>query len=86
MIESCLVHVLLRCSNGTQDSAGAFWAYNYCPTSYSWIVLLGLILYLAAFAPGESLLSSLELKVAVDDQSLMSGCVLEQVWVPCRGR
>uniref|UniRef100_A0A671Q5S2 Proton myo-inositol cotransporter-like n=1 Tax=Sinocyclocheilus anshuiensis TaxID=1608454 RepID=A0A671Q5S2_9TELE len=41
-----------RCSNGTQESAGVFWAYNYCPTSYSWIVLLGLILYLAAFAPG----------------------------------
>lgn len=29
-----------------------FWAYNYCPTSYSWLVLLGLVLYLAAFAPG----------------------------------
>ncbi|XP_051546324.1 solute carrier family 2 member 13b isoform X2 [Myxocyprinus asiaticus] len=41
-----------RCSNGTQESTGAFWAYNYCPTSYSWIVLLGLILYLAFFAPG----------------------------------
>ncbi|XP_039512627.1 solute carrier family 2 member 13b isoform X2 [Pimephales promelas] len=41
-----------RCSNGTQESAGLFWAYNYCPTSYSWIVLLGLVLYLAFFAPG----------------------------------
>ncbi|XP_065147264.1 solute carrier family 2 member 13b isoform X1 [Paramisgurnus dabryanus] len=41
-----------RCSNGTQESTGAFWAYNYCPTSYSWVVLLGLILYLAFFAPG----------------------------------
>ncbi|XP_026095303.1 proton myo-inositol cotransporter-like [Carassius auratus] len=41
-----------RCSNGTQESLGVFWAYNYCPTSYSWIVLLGLILYLAFFAPG----------------------------------
>ncbi|XP_067292269.1 solute carrier family 2 member 13b isoform X2 [Pseudorasbora parva] len=41
-----------RCSNGTLQSAGIFWAYNYCPTSYSWIVLLGLILYLAFFAPG----------------------------------
>lgn len=29
-----------------------YWAYNYCPTSYSWLVLLGLVLYLAAFAPG----------------------------------
>uniref|UniRef100_A0A8C1Z9V4 Proton myo-inositol cotransporter n=1 Tax=Cyprinus carpio TaxID=7962 RepID=A0A8C1Z9V4_CYPCA len=41
-----------RCSNGTQESLGVFWAYNYCPTSYSWIVLLGLVLYLAFFAPG----------------------------------
>ncbi|XP_043084046.1 solute carrier family 2 member 13b isoform X2 [Puntigrus tetrazona] len=41
-----------RCTNGTQESAGVFWAYNYCPTSYSWIVLLGLVLYLAFFAPG----------------------------------
>ncbi|KAK1789889.1 hypothetical protein P4O66_015775, partial [Electrophorus voltai] len=41
-----------RCSNTTQESTDAFWAYNYCPTTYSWIVLLGLILYLAFFAPG----------------------------------
>uniref|UniRef100_A0A8C7LFD5 Solute carrier family 2 member 13b n=1 Tax=Oncorhynchus kisutch TaxID=8019 RepID=A0A8C7LFD5_ONCKI len=41
-----------RCSNLSQVSDGSLWAYNYCPTSYSWIVLLGLILYLAFFAPG----------------------------------
>ncbi|KAM4618491.1 proton myo-inositol cotransporter-like isoform 1-T2 [Polymixia lowei] len=41
-----------RCSNQTEESHGALWAYNYCPTSYSWLVLLGLILYLAFFAPG----------------------------------
>ncbi|KAG7455753.1 hypothetical protein MATL_G00244440 [Megalops atlanticus] len=41
-----------RCSNSTQMREGTYWAYNYCPTSYSWIVLLGLILYLAFFAPG----------------------------------
>ncbi|XP_024864866.1 solute carrier family 2 member 13b isoform X2 [Kryptolebias marmoratus] len=41
-----------RCSNSTEESDGLIWAYNYCPTSYSWIVLLGLILYLASFAPG----------------------------------
>ncbi|XP_028304642.1 proton myo-inositol cotransporter-like isoform X1 [Gouania willdenowi] len=39
-----------RCSNQTDLSP--FWAYNYCPTSYSWIILMGLILYLAFFAPG----------------------------------
>lgn len=32
-----------------------YWAYNYCPTSFSWLVLLGLVFYLAAFAPGERL-------------------------------
>ncbi|XP_076863681.1 solute carrier family 2 member 13b isoform X2 [Brachyhypopomus gauderio] len=41
-----------RCSNATQENPDVFWAYNYCPTPYSWVVLLGLILYLAFFAPG----------------------------------
>nr|XP_046249291.1 proton myo-inositol cotransporter-like isoform X2 [Scatophagus argus] len=41
-----------RCSNQTETTDRPLWAYNYCPTSYSWIVLLGLILYLAFFAPG----------------------------------
>ncbi|KAK2842679.1 hypothetical protein Q5P01_012879 [Channa striata] len=41
-----------RCSNQTEAAGSPLWAYNYCPTSYSWIVLLGLILYLAFFAPG----------------------------------
>lgn len=40
------------CSNLTEAANSSLWAYNYCPTSYSWIVLLGLILYLAFFAPG----------------------------------
>ncbi|XP_053282242.1 proton myo-inositol cotransporter isoform X1 [Pleuronectes platessa] len=40
------------CSNQTGANDSSLWAYNYCPTSYSWIVLLGLILYLAFFAPG----------------------------------
>ncbi|XP_069019220.1 solute carrier family 2 member 13b [Embiotoca jacksoni] len=41
-----------RCWNQTEAAGGPMWAYNYCPTSYSWIVLMGLILYLAFFAPG----------------------------------
>uniref|UniRef100_A0A8C6V2L6 Solute carrier family 2 member 13 n=1 Tax=Neogobius melanostomus TaxID=47308 RepID=A0A8C6V2L6_9GOBI len=41
-----------RCSNASQMKEHTYWAYNYCPTSYSWLVLLGLVLYLAAFAPG----------------------------------
>lgn len=40
-----------RCMNQTEDS-GLIWAYNFCPSSYSWTVLMGLILYLAFFAPG----------------------------------
>lgn len=42
-----------RCSNSSQMREQTYWAYNYCPTSYSWLVLLGLMLYLAAFAPGK---------------------------------
>ncbi|XP_071389223.1 proton myo-inositol cotransporter-like isoform X2 [Centroberyx affinis] len=41
-----------RCSNQTEATDSPLWAYDYCPTSYSWVVLLGLILYLAFFAPG----------------------------------
>ncbi|KAI3371012.1 hypothetical protein L3Q82_023662, partial [Scortum barcoo] len=41
-----------RCSNQTEAADSPIWAYNYCPTSYSWIVLMGLISYLAFFAPG----------------------------------
>ncbi|XP_034735386.1 proton myo-inositol cotransporter-like isoform X2 [Etheostoma cragini] len=41
-----------RCSNQTEATDSPIWAYNYCPTSYSLVVLTGLILYLAFFAPG----------------------------------
>ncbi|KAG7260612.1 hypothetical protein CRUP_008634 [Coryphaenoides rupestris] len=40
------------CSSQAAGGDGSFWAYNYCPTPYSWVVLLGLLLYLASFAPG----------------------------------
>ncbi|XP_072003224.1 proton myo-inositol cotransporter isoform X1 [Engystomops pustulosus] len=41
-----------RCTNETKSKSGTNWAYNYCPTSYSWTALLGLVLYLVFFAPG----------------------------------
>ncbi|XP_041059464.1 proton myo-inositol cotransporter isoform X2 [Carcharodon carcharias] len=42
-----------RCSNVSEfKKEGLFWAYNFCPTVYSWTALLGLILYLVFFAPG----------------------------------
>ncbi|NWT17330.1 MYCT protein, partial [Vireo altiloquus] len=42
-----------RCSNETVfKKEDLFWAYNFCPTPYSWTALLGLILYLVFFAPG----------------------------------
>ncbi|XP_019591877.2 proton myo-inositol cotransporter [Rhinolophus sinicus] len=42
-----------RCDNETKFKAEeVFWAYNFCPTPYSWTALLGLILYLVFFAPG----------------------------------
>ncbi|KAK7101483.1 proton myo-inositol cotransporter-like [Littorina saxatilis] len=28
------------------------WAYDYCPTAYSWMPMVGLVLYLIFFAPG----------------------------------
>uniref|UniRef100_A0A5F9CZD9 Solute carrier family 2 member 13 n=1 Tax=Oryctolagus cuniculus TaxID=9986 RepID=A0A5F9CZD9_RABIT len=42
-----------RCENETRfKTEEVFWAYNFCPTPYSWTALLGLILYLVFFAPG----------------------------------
>ncbi|XP_045152328.1 proton myo-inositol cotransporter [Echinops telfairi] len=42
-----------RCANETKfKTEEVFWAYNFCPTPYSWTALLGLILYLVFFAPG----------------------------------
>lgn len=28
------------------------WAYDYCPTRYAWLTILGLVFYIAMFAPG----------------------------------
>ncbi|XP_059843530.1 proton myo-inositol cotransporter-like isoform X5 [Hypanus sabinus] len=42
-----------RCSNESEfKKEGVSWAFNFCPTKYSWTALLGLILYLVFFAPG----------------------------------
>uniref|UniRef100_A0A8C4NEC6 Solute carrier family 2 member 13b n=1 Tax=Eptatretus burgeri TaxID=7764 RepID=A0A8C4NEC6_EPTBU len=40
-----------RCSNGTENNF-YYWAYNYCPTPYAWLAVLGMVMYLLAFAPG----------------------------------
>nr|XP_057932662.1 proton myo-inositol cotransporter-like isoform X3 [Doryrhamphus excisus] len=41
-----------QCANQTEGPESPLWAYNFCPTSYSWVVLMGLLLYLTSFAPG----------------------------------
>lgn len=40
-----------RC-NSTELPSDLVWADNFCPSSYSWMGLLGLVIYLMAFAPG----------------------------------
>ena len=40
-----------RCE-GDNLPDGLEWAYGYCPTNVAWIVTLGLVTYLAFFAPG----------------------------------
>ena len=43
------------CSNSIIESeTHSQWAYGYCPSSYSWMAILGMILYLACFSPGKS--------------------------------
>lgn len=42
-----------RCSSPTNTNiTHSEFLYNFCPTSYSWIAILGLALYLMFFAPG----------------------------------
>lgn len=40
-----------RC-NGSTLQNGLTWAYDYCPTPYFWMPMVGLVLYLVFFAPG----------------------------------
>lgn len=30
------------------------WAYDFCPTNFYWLPMVGLVMYLIFFAPGES--------------------------------
>ena len=42
-----------RCSKADYDGPKTFrWANDYCPTSYGWMSVLGLALFVIAFAPG----------------------------------
>ncbi|KAI8763927.1 proton myo-inositol cotransporter, partial [Biomphalaria glabrata] len=40
-----------RCNSSTLPGS-LTWAYDYCPTPYSWMPMVGLVLYLVSFAPG----------------------------------
>lgn len=52
--ESLLTSIYGSCSNISSEAMepSYVWAYDYCPTSYSWMAILGIILYLACFSPG----------------------------------
>ena len=51
--------VMTPAAEGSGSSGpGVTWAYDYCPTPYAWMPMVGLVLYLVAFAPGESLIKS----------------------------
>ena len=39
-----------RCVNGTKGST--VWTSDWCPSSYSYIVMIGMVLYLMSFGPG----------------------------------
>nr|KAG5705569.1 hypothetical protein BaRGS_034767 [Batillaria attramentaria] len=43
---------VVRIYSANLTGASMTWAYDYCPTSYSWIAVFGLALYLMFFAPG----------------------------------
>lgn len=41
-----------RCVKEQVENESVIYAFDYCPSNYSWIVVLGLCLYLFFFAPG----------------------------------
>lgn len=43
---------LMGVCNSTTPPPDTVWAEGYCPTDYSWMGILGLVLYLMFFAPG----------------------------------
>lgn len=49
-----ITHAADGVCNATKLTDDWWWAYQYCPTPYSWIGVLGLALYLMFFAPGMS--------------------------------
>lgn len=59
---SCLVtspNDWTRSTEGRCDSyqlyrrdEGLVWAYDFCPTEFYWLPMVGLVLYLVFFAPG----------------------------------
>jgi SP family myo-inositol transporter-like MFS transporter 13 len=40
------------CARTLDPTESLTWAYDWCPTGYAWLAILGLVLYLIAFAPG----------------------------------
>lgn len=41
-----------RCGVMGLDTLSTHWAHGYCPTDYTWMAVLGLTLFVMAFAPG----------------------------------
>lgn len=90
--------LFFRCENETKfKTEEVFWAYNFCPTPYSWTALLGLILYLVFFAPGKQRLcvSVLKLSLFKGDKLLFFKFLINyftenvnfsQEWDQCLGR
>ncbi|CAN8025304.1 unnamed protein product [Ixodes persulcatus] len=41
-------------NTGTMATPGYVWAFDWCPSPYWWMTILGLLLYLLSFSPGTS--------------------------------
>lgn len=57
-----LVTTVGRCNATTGEEPDLIYAYQYCPTDYSWMGIVGLGVYLMFFAPGTITLLKLCLK------------------------
>lgn len=72
-----------RCQNySISKRDDLVWAYDFCPTRYYWLPMVGLISYLIFFAPGET---NNQCYVLVVSQTYTSRTPFK-VWDPCRGQ
>ena len=49
-----------RCNTSSSTELYYKWAYEFCPSDYTWVALIGMAVFVFAFAPGDAKFSKFE--------------------------